>query len=100
MDQIIVPRISIISTEASKLFLSPNCSGVKAKLNKRFRINGKATQKVICFCQAMINTFPKEMVIRIYNRDQAGPKTQEGGAHDGLRSCAYQLYAFIVYFKN
>jgi len=41
--QIRVSRTSKISTAAKRLFFSPNCKGVKAKLKSRFRIKGRTT---------------------------------------------------------
>jgi hypothetical protein len=41
--QIRVINNKIISIEANRLFLSPNCSGEKAALNTRLSIKGKDT---------------------------------------------------------
>jgi hypothetical protein len=46
-------RTSKISIEESKLFLSPNCIGVKIKLKNRFRAKGRATIQEICFVNAL-----------------------------------------------
>ena len=48
-----VPRTSKISSEASRLFLSPNCRGVKKKLKSRFKAKGKATIHGICLVKAL-----------------------------------------------
>lgn len=42
-----VATIRRISTEANKLFLSPNWIGVKAKLKMRLSTNGSATSQEI-----------------------------------------------------
>lgn len=59
-------------------------------------MNGKATIKVICFCDNNIKTLPNEIAIRIYSTVQAGPKTHDGGAQVGLINCEYQLYVLII----
>jgi hypothetical protein len=79
--QIKVPKISKISTLARKLLLSPNCKGVKARLNIRLRINGIAIDQVSSFWTNINNTFPYELIIRMYKTAQTGPKSQPGGAH-------------------
>jgi hypothetical protein len=40
--QMSVININIISIEANRLFLSPNCKGEKAALNTKFNTKGKA----------------------------------------------------------
>ena len=47
--QIRVPKTGRISIAARKLFLNPNCKGVKAKLKIRLRINGRAIINEIRF---------------------------------------------------
>jgi hypothetical protein len=43
MAQISVNKTRRISIDARTKFLETNCRGVNAKLNRRLRINGKAT---------------------------------------------------------
>ena len=50
----------------------------------RFSKNGKVTIKGICFWTNIKNTFPKDIAINIYRTVQTGPKSHDGGAHDGL----------------
>src|SRR3989344_777491 len=96
--QMSVPRTSRISIADKRLFFNPNCRGVKAKLKIKFRINGKATMSVICFCHTIKNTLPNDTVIKIYKKVHIGPKSQAGGAHVGFISLEYQLYVFIDLF--
>jgi len=60
--------------------------GEKARLKIRLRIKGRTTIKGISFRHAIKNTFPYDIIINKYKNVQAGPKTQEGGAHDGFIS--------------
>ncbi len=86
-----VERMRRISIEARRLFCRPNWMGEKRKLKIRFRINGKATMKGISLWTNMRNTFPNEIAINIYSTVQTGPKSQDGGAHDGLIIVEYQV---------
>jgi hypothetical protein len=58
--------------------------GENARLKIRLRIKGRTTINGISFRHAIKNTFPYDTAIRIYKNVQAGPKTQEGGAHEGF----------------
>jgi hypothetical protein len=49
IDHMIVPSSKITSIDASQLFFSPNCKGVKAKLKIRLKINGKIIMRPISF---------------------------------------------------
>lgn len=89
--QIKVERMRRMSIEASRLFCRPNWIGEKRKLKIRFRRNGNATMKGICLWTNIRNTFPNEMAINIYSTVQTGPKSQDGGAHDGLIIVEYQV---------
>lgn len=93
--QISVAKIKIISIDANKLFLSPNCKGVKARLKTILSKNGNATIKAISFFQVIKKTFPNEIAIRIYRKVQTGPKRKAGGAQNGFINCEYQLYVSI-----
>lgn len=84
-----------ISIAANKLLRKPNYKGANIKLNKRFKINGKATNQVICLLANLTKTAPKETAIIIYNTVQTGPNSQEDGAQEGFINCWYQLYDSI-----
>lgn len=96
IDQTRVPKTRRISIAANKLFFSPNCKGVKAKLKIRLRIKGKTIIKAISFFQPIKNTFPNEMAIKIYRNVHTGPKSQPGGDHEGLIRVEYQLYVLFI----
>jgi hypothetical protein len=53
-------------------------------LKMRLRINGNPTIKAIDPPHAIQNTFPKEMMIKIYRNVRTGPKTHEGGDREGF----------------
>lgn len=89
--QMSVPSTKSISIAASQLFLSPNCSGVNAKLKIKLKRNGIATANGSCFCHAKNNTFPNDSAINTYKNVHTGPKSHEGGAHEGFANCKYQL---------
>lgn len=59
-----VPSTNRMSMAARRLFFNPNCSGVKAKLKIRLRINGKTIINGICFCHVIKNTLPKDRAIK------------------------------------
>jgi hypothetical protein len=83
---------------ASRLFFNPNCKGVNKKLKIRLRIKGRAIIKGILFWNNIINTLPKDIVIKIYRNVQTGPNSQEGGDQEGFVSCEYQLYVSICFY--
>ena len=86
-----VPKTRRISMAANTLFFNPNCKGVKAKLKIRLRIKGKTTIKATSFFKPIKNTLPNEIAIKIYKNDHTGPKSHDGGDHEGLTSVEYQL---------
>jgi hypothetical protein len=55
----------VMSIAAKRLFFSPNCSGVNAKLKIIFKINGSATKSAISFLHNIRNTLPKEKIMMI-----------------------------------
>ena len=91
IDQIRVARTSRISIAANILLCRVNCRGEKAKLKIRLRINGRTTIKATSFFAPIKNTFPNDTAISIYKNVQTGPNSQDGGAHEGLISCVYQV---------
>jgi hypothetical protein len=91
-----VPSMSSISIAANRLFCSPNCRGVKAKLKSRFRIKGNKTQNGMTPFMYEYTTYPKEMKISTYNTLHTGPNSQLGGAHSGLIRVWYQVSVFIL----
>lgn len=95
MDQMIVARTKRMSAAARRLFFSLNWMVVKAKLKIRLSRNGNAIIRGISFCQVIKNTLPKDKRIKMYKKVQTGPKSHDGGDHDGFFSFEYQLYAFI-----
>lgn len=54
-------------------------------------MNGRTTMNEICFCQPKMKTLPKETAINTYKKVHTGPNSHEGGDHDGLTNCEYQL---------
>ena len=73
------------------MFFSLNWIGVKIKLKIRLIIKGKRMISVIWPCHAIRNTIPKDKAINKYKNVQTGPKSLEGGAHEGLINFEYQL---------
>ena len=69
--------------------------GVKAKLHTRLRINGNTTTNAICCFNTIRMTDPNEMAIKIYRTVHTGPKSHEGGDHEGFRNFRYHVYVFI-----
>jgi len=59
-----VPNTRTMSIPARRLFLNPNCSGVKEKLKIRLSKKGSTTIKGIFLCANITKTFPKEIAIR------------------------------------
>lgn len=51
----------------------------------------------ISFPHHIINTFPKEIIIKIYNTDHTGQKSHAGGAHLGFFNFVYRFFV-IVFF--
>lgn len=48
-----VTKTKTMSIDAKRLFLRPNCRGVKAKLKTRFNMKGNATEKGICLVKSL-----------------------------------------------
>jgi len=88
-----------MSMAANKLFFTPNCKGVNAKLKIRLRIKGRTTIKATSFFQPIKNTLPNDMMIKIYKNVHTGPKSQLGGDQEGLIRVEYQLYELFIFNK-
>jgi hypothetical protein len=52
--------------------------------------------KGICLWTNIRKTFPNEMAINMYSTVQTGPKSQDGGAHDGLIMVEYQVEVLFI----
>lgn len=83
----IVARVSNMSMLANILFFNPNWSGVKAKLNTRFNMNGRHINIEIFPFIVLTIIYPNDMAISIYKIVHAGPNNHEGGDHFGFLSC-------------
>jgi hypothetical protein len=80
-----------MSIAPRRLFWSLNCIGEKMILKMRLRMKGNAIMKAISPPHAIQNTFPNEMMIRIYRNVRTGPNTREGGDRDGFLRWEYRF---------
>lgn len=97
IDRTIVHRINTISMDANRLFWKRNWIGEKTILNTKLLMNGRITINGISFPRHMRNTFPKEMMIKIYSTDHTTPKSHQGGAHDGFFNFSYQVFVLVFF---
>jgi hypothetical protein len=92
--------MNTISIAANTLFCKRNWIGEKIILNNRLQINGRTTMNGISPAHHINNTFPNEIIIKIYRKVHTGPKTAAGGAHLGFFNFAYRLFVVVFFISE